>query len=290
MSTNDDTLGSTVDLSEIPTDRGIDSVIDLATAAAGPYALEEGGVYAVAVPAGAVVQVIDRDLDEYQAHPRQTKGTFRLRTADSLAAYLAKHELPQTELWADLDSSRITAVIDAHQGADLPAGFAQHRAVLQLVHTPAWTAWAGINGKLLPQVEFSEFIEQRTIDFVDPAGADVLELAQSFQSARSGRFESSQRLNSGETNLVWKEDVQATAGKSGNIAIPDVLELALVPYEGGAAYKVRARLRYRITNGALHLGVVLERPEDVLRDAFSSVVDALGVRTSSPIYAGTAPA
>lgn len=287
---NDDTLGSPVALSEIPDRGAVDAVIDLATSAAGPNALEEGQVYAVAVPAGATVQIVDRDLDAYRDHPRQTKGRFTVRTADSLAAYLSKHELPQSELWADLETSRITAVIDAHQGADQPAGWAQHRAVLQLVHTPAWLAWAGINGKLLPQVEFSEFIEQRTIDFVDPAGADVLELAQSFQAARAGRFESSQRLNSGETNLVWKEDVQATAGKSGNIAIPDVLELALIPYEGGAAYRVRARLRYRLNNGALALGVVLERPEDVLRDAFDEVVSTLVGHTAAPIYAGAAPA
>ncbi len=290
MSSNDDTLGSPIALSEIPDRGGVDAVIDLATAAAGPFALTEGEVFAVAVPAGATVQVLDRDLDEYREHPRQTKGQFRLRTAGSLVDYLSKHELPQTEIWADLDTSRITAVIDAHQGAGQPAGFGHHRAILQLVHTPAWTAWDGINGRLLSQVEFSEFIEQRTIDFVDPAGADVLELAQSFQAARSGRFESSQRLNSGETNLVWKEDVQATAGKSGSIAIPDILELALVPYEGGAAYKVRARLRYRISSGALQLGVVLERPEDVLRDAFNTVVGDLVNETNAPIFSGTAPA
>lgn len=287
---NDETLTSSVALAEIPDRGAVDAIIDLATAASHPVELEDGAVYAVAVPAGAQVQVVDRDLDAYRDHPRQTKGQFRFRTADSLAAYLAKHELPQTELWADLDTSRVTAVIDAHQGAHAPAGFGYHRAILQLVHTPAWTAWAGINGRLLGQVEFSEFIEQRTIDFVDPAGADVLELAQSFQAARSGRFESSQRLNSGETNLVWKEDVQATAGKSGSIAIPDVLELALVPYEGGAAYKVRARLRYRISGGSLQLGVVLERPEDVLRDAFDTVVADLDGFTGAPIFAGTAPA
>lgn len=269
---------------------GISAVIDLATASAGPHELTDGQVYAVAVPAGARVDVIDRDLDIYRDHPRRTTGRYTVRTSASLIDYLAKHALDETELWADLDRSSVTAVVNAHQGADKPAGWADHRIALQLQHTPAWASWAAIDGRMLAQVDFAEFIEQRTVDFVTPAGADVLELAQSFQAARTGRFESSQRLSSGETNLVWKEDVAATAGKSGQIAIPDVLELALIPFEGGTAYKVRARLRYRMTNGALTLGVALERPEDVLRDAFDQVVADIGGAVAAPIFAGPAPA
>lgn len=280
-------MTDTTDVNDRP---GIEAVIDLAVASAGPHELTDGQVYAVAVPAGARVEVIDRDLDLYRDHPRRAQGTFTVRTSASLIDYLDKHALTQTEMWADLDRSRITAIIDAHEGASLPAGWSGHRIALQLQHTPAWTAWTGIDGRMLAQVDFAEFIEQRTVDFVTPAGADVLELAQSFQAARTGRFESSQRLSSGETNLVWKEDVAATAGKSGQIAIPDVLELALIPFEGCTAYKVRARLRYRMTNGTLTLGVALERPEDVLRDAFDQVVADVDANTTARIYAGPAPA
>lgn len=284
----DQTLSSTTsDL--VHDDRGITAVIDLATQAAGPHALKKGQRYAVAVPAGAQVQVIDLDLDEFRETPRRVKGRYTVITHESLLKYLDKHSLTSTELWADLDNLRVTAVINAHQGAGDPAGWEDHRAVLQLTKTPAWQAWAGINGKLLPQVDFAEFIEQRLVDFVTPDGATVLELAQSFQASKAGRFESSQRLSSGETNLVWKEDVQATAGKSGRIAIPDVLELALIPFHGGAAYKVRARLRYRINDGRLVLGVTLERPEDVLRDAFDEVVKVIAEGVPDlPIYAGPA--
>jgi uncharacterized protein YfdQ (DUF2303 family) len=272
------------------TTSGIADVIDLALTATEPHPLEEGSVYAVAVPPNARVEVLDRDLDKYRTHPRRARGRYTVRTAASLIEYLAKHSLPQTELWADVDAGSITAVINAHSGADAPAGWEDHRAVLQLVHTPAWLAWSGISGKLLRQVEFAEFIEQRTVDFTNPSGADVLELAQSFQAARAGRFESSQRLSSGETNLVWTQEVQAAAGKSGQIAIPDVLELALIPFQGGPAYKVTARLRYRMDSGALLLGVVLERPEDVIRDAFDAIVAEVDEAVDQAIFAGNAPA
>ena len=290
----DPELGATTDLDlahgfNVNEDRGIAAIVDLATAAVGPAELEPGKVHVVAVPAGAAAHVIDLDTDVYREHPRRTEGTFTVRTSDSLIEYLNKHVLPETELWADIDQPSVTAVIDAHRGTGMAAGWGKHRVVLALRLTDAWKAWAAIDGKLLPQTEFAEFIEQRTIDFIHPASADVLELAQSFQATKAGRFETSQRLASGETNLIWKEDLQATAGKSGQLTIPDDLDLALIPFEGGPGYRIRARLRYRIDSGALRLGVVLERPNDVLREAFAGVVDAIDEDTNAPIYAGPAP-
>jgi len=267
---------------------GVQAVIDTAIESTRPVELIEGQVYAVTVPAGARVEVLDRDLDIYRATPRRTTGRYTVRTSASLIDYLDKHALPETELWANLDAVSITAVINAHQGANEPAGWGDHRITLALKKTPAWEAWERIDGKLLGQVEFSEFIEQRTVDFVTPAGAEVLELAQSFQAAKSGRFESSQRLATGETTLIYVEETTAAAGKKGNIAIPDAFDLALIPFEGGTAYKVRARFRYRMDGGQLRLGVALERPEDVLRDAFDQVVADIGTQISAPIYAGPA--
>ena len=284
-----ETHDSGIELSTIEDRAGVTAVIDLATAAAGPHELVDGQVYAVTVPAGASVTVIDRDLDQYRDHPRRATGRFTVRTVASLVAYLEKHSLPETELWANQDTVSVQAVINAHQGTDSDAGWSDHRVTLQLKKTPAWLAWEGISGKLMSQVDFAEFIEQRTVDFTSPAGADVLELAQSFQAAKSGRFESSQRLSSGETTLVYVEDVTAAAGKKGNIAIPDIIELALIPFEGGDAYKVRARFRYRLDGGRLLLGVVLERPEDVLKDAFDQVVATIDASTQHPIFAGLTP-
>lgn len=293
MSSNDDqTITNPVgfrddaDAGFLATDHGIAAVIDLATSAAGPVELDEGKVFAVAVPAGAEVKIIDRDRDEYRDRPRHKAGTFTFATADSLIAYLYKHELPDTELWADIDAATITAVIDAH-GSVVP-GWARHRAILKLQHTPAWKAWSSLDGKMLSQVEFAEFIEQRTIDFQSPSGATVLELAQSFQASSTGSFESSKRLASGETTLEYREEINATAGTKRQLTIPDHFDLALVPFEGGAAYKVKAAFRYRIAGGNLRLGFQIERPEDVLRDAFESVIQVIedSADTGAPIFRG----
>lgn len=265
------------------------ALIDVAVASTDLTPLEPGTIHAVAVPAGGRVELIDLDKDEYRATPRRTEGRYTVRTAESLLTYLDKHALPETELWADIDSSSITAVIDAHRGADEAPGWQAHRATLQLQLTDEWKLWTGIDGKLQRQVEFAEFIEQRTVDFVTPDGATILELAQSFQATRSGRFESSKRLASGETSLIYKDEVSATAGRSGQIDIPDVVELALAPFVGHDRFRVTARFRFRLDGGALLLGFALERPRDVLQAAFNSVVETVNVNQSAPIYIGPAP-
>lgn len=292
MSTLNDPLPSPAGLSDyLSAQAGNENqaLIDVAIASTDLTPLAPGTIHAVAVPYGGRVEVIDLDKDEYRDHPRRKTGRYTVRTAESLLEYLHKHALEHTELWSDVDSASITAVIDAHQGAGDPAGWEGHRVTLQLLHSDEWTLWTGIDGKLLPQIEFAEFIEQRTIDFVAPEGATILELAQSFQATRGGRFESSQRLTSGETTLVYKDDVSATAGKSGQIAIPDVVDLALRPFHGHEAFKVRARFRYRLDGGALRLGFALERPRDVVQAAFDSVVDVVANSTEAPIFTGTAP-
>jgi len=231
--------------------------------------------------------------DEMEAdnpRPGRKKGTVDAHDAPAFIAYLAKHALLETEVWADIAHQRLVAVINANQGADNTgdqAGWGDHRVHLVLRKTPAWTAWAANDKKYLTQSAFAEHVEERLPDFVAPSGAEMLELAQSFKANTKVGFESSRRLKSGETTLEYREETTATAGKKGSIVIPDVFTLGLAPFDGTEGYKVNARFRYRINDGALLLGYVLERPEDILRSAFDDIVTAVDGGIAGTIWHGT---
>ncbi|MGH9001956.1 MAG: DUF2303 family protein [Acidimicrobiia bacterium] len=276
---------------------GAQVIADTATRAADPAPLEEGKVYALTVPAGGSVEIIDRDLDEYRDWPRRKTGTVTLHDVDSFVTYLAKHALPETEVYADVAKARITAVINAHNGVHAGAtggtdegraGWSDHRAMLTLRHTPAWHAWATLDGKLTCQVTFAEHIEDRLTDIVDPPGAAMLELAQTFQAKTKVTFESSKRLTSGERQLEYREDTQASAGRKGDVTIPDTFTLGIAPFEGSReGYRITARLRYRIGEGTLSIGYRLDRPDDVLRAAFADTVADVAERITPPVLHGT---
>ncbi|MET7412477.1 DUF2303 family protein [Streptomyces rubiginosohelvolus] len=249
---------------------GTQAIIDIAQAAVAPQALEPGKVHVVALGRGQFQQ-IDLTGPQHTGVPARKSGTTVVRDVDSFLAYFDKHGDESTEVYADVESRTITAVLDAHTAA--AARWGGHRLELRLRATSAWRAWIGADNALMSQGAFAEFIEDNLVDLVEPDSATMLELAQSFEATTSAEFQSSQRLDSGQRRFSYTEDVQAKAGAKGDIVIPATLTLALRPFEGCEAYRVTARFRYRLDRqkGALTLGFKIERPEDTLSAAFEDI-------------------
>jgi uncharacterized protein YfdQ (DUF2303 family) len=256
-----------------------DTVAELAAQAAEVEAITtDRDVIAVADGPGRVRVV---DLEPYGPHPRRPKGMRVVYDAASFAAYLRRHEVAATEVYADVQDAKVVAILDSHEAAGTMTGIAgapgwqDHRITLKLTQSPSWLAWAANDGKFLPQEEFAEFAEMQAVDVREPSPADLLELAQRLTMTKGVEYESGQRLADGQTQLVYKETVHARAGQRGDLEIPSVLRLALKPYIGGPTYGVTARFRYRLRGTQLVLGYVLERPDLILESAFGDVVDSL---------------
>lgn len=277
-------------------------IIDAATRAAEPHALDaEGRFHTIVAPDGGVT-IVDldtlRDKAKYAHQPRRKEGTYKVHDAESFVAYLAKHHDLDTEVWADAVAAKITGILDAHESTDgsVPgARHEQHRVEYAVLLTEAWKAWQAYDGKLLDQSTLAEHFEARSIDILLPTAADMLELAQSFRATTSSAFESSKRLSDGQRQFEHRETIDAQAGQRGQLTIPETFVIALKPFEGADPFRVTARFRYRITDGVLRIGYKLDRPEDVLRQAFLSVVENVEegisqndeIALNSPIFRGS---
>lgn len=270
-----------------------DAVIQIAQEAARAESngvlLDPGKIYAFPTPDGP--KLLDMGAPLYTdrlATPARKHGTTVVEDVSSFLAYYAKHADTSSETYVNVDQLRFTAVLNAH-AADGPR-WGDHRLGLQLRTTRAWKAWAAHDGKWLPQREFAEHIEERLEDIHEPAAAEMLEMAQSFQAKTTVKFASGTRLDSGAMNLTWDETTDATAGQKGNIKIPPrfklllpCLELPVVKAEGEGEgegekkgpvfYAIEARFRYRIERGGgLTIGYLLDDPQAKLRDAVLAVV------------------
>lgn len=268
------------------------AIIDTATRAAEPSKLDdEGRFFAVTAPHAAELRVIDLEekREVLRERPRRKTGTYQVHDADSFVTYLDKHGDDQSEVWADATRATVVGVLNAHEVAVSgdAARWEDHLVTYAAILTEGWKAWVAANGKLMSQAEFAEHLEDRSIDIVEPTGADMLEIAQTFKATIGVKFESSKMLSSGEAQLEYRETVDAVAGKAGRMDIPQTFALALRPFEGADPYKVTARLRYRITDGTLRLSYRLDRPEDVLREAFLGVVDQIAARIDLPVLRGS---
>lgn len=268
------------------------SVIDTAQAAVVPEDLEDGAAYSIVVPAGA--ELVQFDTDARRPAPARKTGTVQLFDATSFAAYVLKHhEDARTELYADPTQPGVTAILNGHgarsdDSADAETGWGDHRARLVFRETDAWQRWKKRNGILGSQTDFAEHIEESVADIVEPPGADMLELAGSFQAHSRVHFESAKNLASGERQLVYREEMTATAGRD-SITIPKEFVIGVAPYEGSSMYRITARLRYRLSDGRLSIGYVLDRPEDVLRTAFDDVLRDVQEQTDRTALLGVAP-
>lgn len=258
-------------------------VVDTALRSAEPHELQPGKYYIVNTPSG----VADFDLtgDEHKDTPSRKKGVTTVRDTASFLAYYGKHADENSEVYADTERLTVTAVLDANTAAAPRWG--GHRLQLALRTTDAWQQWMALDGKLMGQEQFAEFIEDHLPELLEPASAEMLEIAQSIQGAVKAEFQSGTRLSSGERKLAYVETVTAKAGQKGELTIPETFVVGLVPFEGSEGYRLTARLRYRINGGPLQLGYKLERPADTLRTAFTDVVKAIGEAITVPVLNGT---
>ena len=234
------------------------------------------------------------DNTDLLARPRRLTGSAKIQEASTLAAYILRHigtgdgsemAAAAVELWADPPSGTVTAVLDAGF-AGMPE-WGDHQAVFTAQTTEQWQAWLKHDQGLLSQADFAAFCEERSLDFVEPTAATMLEIATTFEAHTAAAFRSVIRLQNGDRRFQYDEETKATASSGGGaIEIPETFVLGLPIYEGGAAYRVTARLRYRLKAGVLLLGYALQQKTEVVRDAFSALVNQVTEATKVPVYYG----
>lgn len=278
---------------DTPSAEAIDRLRDL-----GAALTEEASVYVESapdllttiVPTGYHHSVLNLSQYDYlRPTPRRVHGRAVVTDTASWLAYFGKYGGETSEVYGDVIRSTVTALLNAPADRDGPA-WGDHRAVLQLQHSTAWDVWVGLNDTWVTQDTFAEHIEARTPDLVQPDAATMLELAQSFHATTGVEFQSGSRLHDGQRRFSYLETVEGKAGNRGQIDIPTSIELLLQVWRGvGIQVPVTARFRFRAGRDGLKLGIVLDRIDDVLDAAWSSLLGELTGQLRVPVLAGQAP-
>jgi uncharacterized protein YfdQ (DUF2303 family) len=262
----------------------VQTIVNTALASAPPAELTPGKFYAFVTPEGSVHKV-DLTGDQYKDTPTRKTGTTTVRDAESFLAYWTKHHDDNSEVYADAERLTVTAVLDAHTATG--ARWSGHRLHLALRPTDAWKQWLHMDGELMKQETFAEFLEDHSTEVLEPAAAEMLEIAQSFQAAVKVDFQSATRLSSGQRQFQYVETATTKAGQKGTLQVPETFVIGLIPFEGSEGYRLTARLRHRIGQDGLRLGYKLERPDEIRRTAFADVVKAIGEQIDTAVMNGT---
>ena len=282
---------TTINLTDISDQAETSAIVAaLAQQAALPKALDEG-IYSVLDSDGNVLIVEtagykqQRKHDWDQAHsdtPEFVHRQVTLLDVGSFIDYLAHntdsisfdevtdtdytHGNGELELWADIDARTIRAILDGYDG------LRKHTATLQLKIAREWAEWAHIDGKLLGQVEFAQFIEDHLSTIAQPDGAQLLDICQTLEATKSAVFKQQHILASGQRTFRHEEQIEGKAGVKGDLTIPGELTLVLRPFQGSDPIPITARFRFRPDSEGLRLGVKLAEPDRVLEEAFALIV------------------
>ncbi len=227
--------------------------------------------YAVAATGGSglEVQTIDWREADPDRRPDRVVGTRVVSSIESFFHELERKPLTaESTLWANAQSNAVEVVYDDHTGTE-DGGRANYRAdrlQLSLKVDEEWKQWHAISGQYMSQEEFGDAIEELIHTVVEPDQADLMEVIESIRVTTGSVFESGIRRSDGQQNLSFKEESTATAGRQGQLEIPQTIAFAVRRYEGfPQRYEIRAWFRTRIVNGSLKLAVKLKptRPTEI---------------------------
>lgn len=249
-------------------------------------------LFTVITPAGATRTLLD--IQEFAGGPPRTRGTVAVHTAGSFidAVNRLGGDSESVTVYVDEPAGKLTAVLN-DDTLDQP-GWRDHRVSFEPRHTPEWSFWTSRQG-LGEQQRFAETIEEGLDEVTSPPAADLLEIAQTFHAAVQSEFRQAARLVNGAVQFVFSENIEAKAGTSGTVDVPTEFTIRLAVYHGGDAIDLTARLRYRLTGGALTIGYTLVHPERAADAAFGTAVGQVlenldhvpAVHGSAPSQAGT---
>lgn len=228
-------------------------------------------------------------LEEYLPRPLRIRQKVTLHDTDSFIAYVnefGRHGV--SHLFFNAEKEEFVAVLDYHEatGIAMP-NWCEHVATYTTRRSAEFQTWLGKNRQQLGQVDFARFLEENLPDVVEPAGAELLEVALTLEAKKEVAFSSGVRLSNGQIQFTYDEEIRGTA-KKGTLEIPDGFVLGISIHENGPAYRIPVRLRWRLHDGKAVFWYEIQRPHRFIADALKEIRDKVQAETALAVLSGAA--
>lgn len=249
----------------------IDRITELAHASIASQ--EIGGTTQLLVPEKYKHIDLTIAVEKTQQRPYRKSGTAKLFNIHSFLQYASDQNLSHTGyIYADTQNITLTAVFNDLKDQNL-TGWRDHRATFQAEYSREFNLWLNQNKQQKSQEEFAIFLEDNIADIAEPSGESLLSVALTLQAKTEVNFASSKRLDNGQVQLTYSENIDARAG-NGNIEIPREFKIGVRVFKNGDGYAIKARLKYRLHAGSVKFWYELDRPENAIETAFEETIQA----------------
>lgn len=233
---------------------------------------EIGGTAHLVLPEGHKHIDLTTIIEKAGDAPRRKTGTVHLSDLASFNVLVADQGTPEsTYVYANPDTRTLTAVLNDHEGNGGDAGWRDLRVAYTAELSREFDTWMRNNKQPMDQESFAIFLEDNIADVCEPSGESLLAIALTLQAKTEVNFSSARRLDNGQVQFAYTENIEARAG-AGLVEIPREFTIGLRLFKNGQGYKVRARFKYRLMAGKVKFWYELDRPENAIEDAFEEYV------------------
>lgn len=241
-------------------------------------------------------------IDEYRTAPSRRRGTA---VADTLASFIQltnRHKDENSALFgrAIWPSPSLTAVIN-YDSASSEARFGDHRITYEFPLTEEFKAWVEASGQPMDQELFAAFLEEHAAELASPMDGekseyerlfnetmatpqDILVLSRHLEVHVTAKAKQGVRLQSGERTVEFAEEHVDAKGQA--VRIPGIFMVSVPAFVDGEPVRIPARLRYRISGGAIKWFYQLYRWESFLREQVQRDLQEAARETGLPAYEG----
>ncbi|MFG1238037.1 DUF2303 family protein [Xanthobacter autotrophicus DSM 597] len=239
--------------------------------------------------------------------PLERMGSAAVTTLDSFIKLVDRHKDEGSAIFARTSwpQPSLTAVIDYHDTARV-ARHCRHRVVYDFPLTEEFKTWVEGDGRKLTQVEFAAFLEDHSAELAAPldgekaefealfkarfaSPAELIDLSRSLEIHEGAKVKQAVRLQTGERQVVFTTEHMDANGEP--VDIPGIFMVSVPPFLSGEAeperVRIPARIRYRITGGAIAWFYDLYRWEFFLRERVQRDAAFAAKATELPCYEGS---
>lgn len=246
------------------------------------------------------------DLIEEARPEPEREGTATVNTLAPFIALVERHKDDGSVIFAETawPNPKLTAVMDYHT-LDNEARFGKHRVVYAFPLTEEFKVWIAGDSKPMEQAKFALFLEEHVAELASPFPGEVTEFEEKFKArfgapnellslSRSLEVNEGSKVKqafnpqTGERQVVFTTEHTNAAGEP--IDIPGIFMVSVPPFISGDAepprIRIPARIRYRISGGAISWFYQLYRWEYFLREQVQADLQDAATTTGLPAYEG----
>jgi uncharacterized protein YfdQ (DUF2303 family) len=270
---------------------GVAAIIEAARTS-GAILTSSTGREAVLAPDG--FKLLDLYTPPEKELPTRLIAVRTFHDGDSFARYVAHYKQDGSQLIADIERSRLRAIIDYPSKDELnmpsdeePSKISgrEHVAEWPVALSEQFQDWQAFQGKFHEQADFLRFLEENVADIIAPEPASILELVRDFSGVKTAKFQRAVRLDNGDRTIQYQEET----GTRNGITIPKKIRLEMPIYFGEEAVQFEAWFRTRITDeGGLFLSLEFHRIQPVKLAAFRLAVARIAEASGLDAFYGAA--